>query len=57
MLLRPFNYKFQQSFMNMAVLPADPSPWMCGQYVKNELFQSLVMLHIKLYEITNAEAG
>ena len=34
--------------------PPLPSPWGCGQKVKIELFQNMVMLDIKLKSIMNA---
>ena len=36
------------------VLSAGPLPWGWGQKVKIQLFQNMVMLHIKLNCITNA---
>ena len=33
-----------------------PIPWGWGQKVKIQLFQNMVMLHIKLKRITNAAA-
>ena len=41
------------------ILPADPPPprpWGWGQKVKIQLFQNMVMLHIKLKGVMNTEA-
>ena len=56
-----YRIKWNHECINMVgdSLPADPPPhdprgW--GQKVKIQLFQNMIMLHIKLNGITNAEA-
>ena len=43
----------QQCRQYFALMPPPPGPW--GQNVKIYLFPNMVMLHIKLNRITNAE--
>ena len=40
----------------IAQRPPFPDPWRCGQKVKIQLFQNMVMLQIKIKEMTHAVA-
>ena len=47
---------FHNMVMVATILPLDPlhAPWRQGQNVNNQLYQNMVMVHIKLKGMTNA---
>ena len=49
------NHRIQQHGSKYFAHTPSPSPWPCcwGQKVKIQLFQNMIMLHIKLKRITN----